>query len=188
MNYIGTLFSILLFFYSHHGLTHNLDTVKCWSDTNKLTWSDFRGRVPKDMLKSNRMAVCPSQIIVESISHNAILQFKVKVIFLKNQAWTKDTTSLNTLAHEQLHFDLTELYARKIRSSISELKAKPITDFSKYQFAIQKLVSENDRMQDEYDKQTNHGNYKNLQIEWREKISKELGLLKMFSTIARDCE
>ena len=185
---IPLAFSVVLLCHSHHGLTHNSDTAKCWSDTNKLTWSDFRGVVPKDMLKSIRMAICPSQISVESISRNAALQVKVKVIFLKNEAWTKDTASMYVLAHEQLHFDITELQARKIRKSVSELKEKEITDFTKYQVYIQKFVSENDKMQEDYDKQTNHGGFESLQKEWREKISKELIALKMFATVAKDCE
>jgi len=134
------------------------------------------------------MAVCPSQIKIESVRNKTSIQFKVKVIFLKNQAWTKDTVSLNTLAHEQLHFDITELNARKIRKSIDNLKAKKVTDFSQYQLTIQKFVSENERMQAEYDKQTNHGGYEDHQAEWREKISNELNSLKSFSSAAKDCE
>lgn len=185
---IKLAFSVFSLFHSHHGLAQTADTVKCWSSTDKLTWSDFRGSVPKEMLKSIRMAVCPSQITVESVTHNASLQLKVKVIFLKNQAWTKDTASLYTLAHEQLHFDITELQARKIRKSVSELKEKKVTDFTKYQFYIQKFVSETDKMQLEYDKETNHGGYESHQKEWREKITKDLDSLKIFSTVAKDCE
>ena len=188
MNCIRIVFSVFVLFHAHHGLAHNADSVKCWSATNKLTWSDFRGSVPKDMLKSIRRAVCPSQISVESISHNAAFQVRVKVIFLKNEAWTKDTASMYVLAHEQLHFDITELQARKIRKSVSELKEKEITDFTKYQVYIQKFVSENDKLQEEYDKQTNHGGFEDHQQVWREKISKELIALKMFATAANDCE
>src|SRR6185436_8251250 len=104
---INVVFSVFSLFHSHHGAAHSSDSVKCWSATNRLTWSDFRGSVPKDMLKSIRRAVCPSQITIESITHNATLQLKVKVIFLKNEAWTKDTASTYVLAHEQLHFDIT---------------------------------------------------------------------------------
>ena len=41
------------------------------------------------------------------------------------------------LQHEQIHFDLTELYARKMRKSVESLRQKNITNISIYRKKIQ---------------------------------------------------
>ena len=105
---------------SYHGKAQSTDTVKNWSSTQKLEWSDFKGCVPANEPGANMRAVCPHEIVVSPFREKGILNYRVEVIFLKNQEWTKDTTSY-VLAHEQLHFDIAELYARKLRKAISEV-------------------------------------------------------------------
>jgi hypothetical protein len=88
------------------------ETTINWSQHRQLEWGDFKGEFPGD---ENYAAV----------SHNGIeamagltrrSDVKVKAIFYTQTSWVETTTlSSDVLLHEQTHFDLTELYARKMR-------------------------------------------------------------------------
>lgn len=162
------------------GKAQEIDTVKEWSIRNKLKWSDFKGCVPAKESESNVKAVCPHEIVVSPFREKGILNYRVKVIFLKNQAWTKDTSSY-VLAHEQLHFDIAELYARRLRKSISEI-ARRSGSLDEYQKVIEELLLKENKAQEEYDRETAHGIYEKHQFEWAKKIIIELESLKEYTS------
>src|SRR5258708_7210019 len=111
----------LLAFSFGRGLSQ--DTVKCWSSTDKLKWSDFRGSVPSIGLSSSDKAACSSMPRPYPLQENdSTYTYNVKAVFYRYTSWAKvkDTTKY-LLAHEQLHFDITELYARKMRKAFKGL-------------------------------------------------------------------
>lgn len=180
------LFYLILFLTSYFvGYSQDIDTVKCWQLNNRLNWSDFKGEIPKDKIALNIMAVCPHEIIVKPLRNNGFLSFDIRVLFLKKQAWTKDTSEY-TLLHEQLHFDIAELHARKLRKAIAQIK--PSFDLNSYRGIIESHLAANDKMQREYDTLTAHGIYSSIQVEWNTKIEKELDLLKEYTTTVGDCK
>jgi hypothetical protein len=81
------------------------------------------------------------------------------------------------LAHEQLHFDITELYARKMRRQILEHQWLQEKDWVK---AFEKMFEQNQaelwNFQGDYDRFTNHSLVEAAQSEWREAISDSLKL------------
>lgn len=87
---------------------------------------------------------------------------------LRNESWTKDTTSDAVLAHEQLHFDIAEVYGRKLRKAIRNVSDRQPESFSK---VIQPIFAEEIKMQDQYDRETSHGTYTNRQDAWRKKLT-----------------
>lgn len=80
--------------------------------------------------------------------------------------------------HEQLHFDITEFFARKIRKCFSELQAGGETDIDSYVKAYHKLDAAKDTFQDKYDRETQFIPDSNKQLQWIEIVNKELGELK----------
>ena len=78
------------------------------------------------------------------------------------------------LSHEQGHFDIAEIFARKLNKKMSEYRF----DKKTYQKDLNKIyhdiLDEKEKMQNDYDKETNHSINKEKQAEWLKKIAKML--------------
>ena len=74
------------------------------------------------------------------------------------------------LKHEQLHFDITAIAARKLVTTIMNT-ALTADGFANELEALQKQI-EKDRtaMQQQYDKETNHSRNREKQKEWEAKV------------------
>ena len=85
------------------------------------------------------------------------------------------------LQHEQGHFDITELFARKLAKELKEYKFNP----RKYQDDVskiyKKLMDEKEEYQNKYDKETDFSRNKEQQAEWLEKIKDELDELDEYA-------
>jgi hypothetical protein len=154
------------------------DTLKCWSSSDKLTWSDFKGKADTGSMFT---AVCPSTLTSYPDSTH---EYRVKAVFYRYEAWSK-TTSEHSLAHEQLHFDITELFARKLRVKIKEFKGAHDSTFAAM---INGLLADLRVQQTVYDEETVHGVIKKSQQEWMKKINKELESLNEYASTSQDCQ
>jgi hypothetical protein len=151
------------------------DTLIYWEKNQKLQWRDFHGKVPQDCGKDKAR----SSLIINTtfINRENLLDAKVLCVFNKNNSWVKDP-SLSLLNHEQLHFDITELFARKIRKGISILRNTNQTNNEEYTKLVKVLLKEYNVFNVQYDEETAHSINKLKQIEWEYKIAKELEELK----------
>jgi len=86
------------------------------------------------------------------------------------------------LDHERLHFDIGEVYARKIRSVIDSLRRKGETRINIYTEAIDSLLDQWEQYGNAYDEETSHGLRPSKQAEWAIKIQKELSALEKYAT------
>jgi hypothetical protein len=150
-----------------------------WNKNYRLKWSDFKGK-PDTLSKED--AACAASIYVKGFRDKGLPNFLVYNSFMKNDAWTRDSTSVMLLQHEQLHFDIAEVYARKIRKAVDSLRRKQIKTINSYSVEITKLLSMFEMTGKLYDEQTSHGIYGNQQSEWRQKILKELEALNDYKT------
>src|SRR5207245_11152500 len=84
--------------------------------------------------------------------------------------------SPRVLAHEQTHFDISEVYARRLRAHFRQL-ANPCgrsdTDLA---MEAQRLVDEEKAMQRRYDAEPAHGLRRREQAEWETAIGRQLHL------------
>ncbi len=151
-----------------------------WSRERKLQWSDFRYREPISSYASNAATVV--SISVTPYEEDLLPNYEVTFRFNSSLSWTNDSTSHDLLHHEQYHFDIYELYARKIRSKILELRDQGNTDKEVYTKAIDRLLYECDLFQEEYDKQTAHGFLRTNQESWQVYITQLLSELQELST------
>lgn len=142
-----------------------------WNDSCKLKWSDFLGE-PKPLFEGNT-AVSDVSILVSEVIINNKLDIKVECIFNRDYSWVIIKTD-NLLLHEQNHFDLEEIYARKLRKMVKDLqKSKDLTSSDITSFYNEIILDCNNR-NDLYDKETNFSNNIKKQLEWELKIKKEL--------------
>ena len=97
------------------------------------------------------------------------------MFFVKPDSWTSDTTDLDLLQHEQLHFDIGEIYAHQIREKIIEMRELGITSPKKYRIAIQNLITVFKTYSGQYDKDTLFGTVIFKQDEWSDRIANRIG-------------
>jgi len=169
---------LLLFLSCEYAGAQNADSIY-WSAGRKLKWENFKGKPDPG---TRLLAMTQAGIGYEVACDNGKLDFKVTCYFNVNDSWAKEKDSDQLLSHEQFHFDITELYARKLRKKLSELSdpcGKNIKELNKIYEAN---FNECAREQDLYDKETNHSLDREKQKAWEEKIAKELKALEKFTS------
>ncbi|TVZ59093.1 hypothetical protein NA63_1618 [Flavobacteriaceae bacterium MAR_2010_105] len=157
-------------------LVPNNDTTMSWRDDLKLSWNDFRGPA-KD--QSGAVAVTASGITFGfSVrrSDSKIIDFsaKVEAHFYPDKSWViKELANDYILAHEQLHFDITELHVRKFRKRIRSVKISDQlnTTLNRLHLEINKELGE---MQNRYDTESNNSINKIAQAKWMAFVADEL--------------
>lgn len=115
---------------------------------------------------------------------------EISVYFDSNLSWMliKDE---NTLEHEQIHFNITELYARKMRKSVDSLAKLNVYDIEIYNKSIKSWKEKNNNYQKKFDEKIDDRIYyrkgrvvprsKNRQQTiWKDEIDRELLELDRF--------
>jgi predicted secreted Zn-dependent protease len=82
--------------------------------------------------------------------------------------------------HEQGHFDITEIFARKLNKAMSAYHFNQNTYRKDLNKIYQDIIKEKDNMQDQYDHETNFSRNKEKQMEWLKKIQTMLEELKEY--------
>jgi hypothetical protein len=168
--------------------SQNSDSLKCWSNIDRLRWCDFKCKIPENGENSYLTAITSYRLIAIPFRNEDLLNYDVKLFFKKFESWTRDTTDY-LLSHEQLHFDIAELYARKLRKTIQgllEVTQRPTEN--DFESVIKKIYAENKNFQREYDEATIHGLDQEAQKKWTEKICLELERLKAYTSTLSDCD
>jgi hypothetical protein len=155
------------------------DNYVAWNGTRKLTWSDFRGAVNYD---SHADAATAIHISAKPFYYKKRLFYDVKAYFLPDQSWCR-SRSENLLRHEQLHFDIAELYARKARKKISEYRQMGIRDIAEYNKAVEQILQASNVTDLRYDSNTMHGALSERQDRWEKEVHTELAVLENFSAV-----
>jgi hypothetical protein len=147
-----------------------------WNEFYKLRWADFQGTPGENAAGDAGTSV---RIKAKPYLVKNKVKYDVYVIFNRDKSWKRDESPL-LLAHEQLHFDLAEVYARKIRQKISDLSKEGVNDVKLYNREIQLLLEESNEADRQYDIETLHGVMDKKQAEWEKKVKEELNTLKNF--------
>ena len=152
-----------------------------WENNQKLTWKDFKGKPNKrSPYKAMTFASVSSNLI--SFSKNE-LKIEILCHFIKNKSLkTIETDEL--LRHEQLHFDIAELAARKMRERVSKLNLKNLSSKNieqKLNSIFNSSVEEQMEMNQKYDSETNHSIKYIAQSDWEKKIKEKLIETKDYS-------
>ncbi|MES2427258.1 MAG: hypothetical protein V4560_09810 [Bacteroidota bacterium] len=136
-----------------------------WEADRPLTWKDFKG-------KPGRASAATSSSIVYDYNAQTIdsvtyfITFNFKCVF--NAEWSyvksREHQSPDLLAHEQTHFDITELYTRKLAAAFHAA-----TFTRNYKVEIEdiykKNAEENRLMVVRYDKEVYRS--MNMQLRWQ---------------------
>ena len=173
----------LLFLIFFAVFIQNKDAALVWNPTYKLSWADFKG---KPNLNSDAVAITASGITfnysITKESNNDVLGFATEVYahFYPKQSWYKiDSVNNHILSHEQVHFDITELHARKFKQRIAQTKFDlRIND--QMEHIHRAINNELRQMQQKYDQETNHSQNIDKQKEWQLVIKLQLDKLSNY--------
>lgn len=148
-----------------------------WKPGDKLTWDDFRQR--PDPASPN--AALTSSLIKYDYSYSTGggLAFHIYCQFDRNKSWGRTRTDY-VLSHEQGHFDIAEVYARRLNKAFSEYTAG--SNFKKdinkiYMDHMHALTDE----QNLYDRETGNSTNHDQQEKWLKKISDELKEMEKYA-------
>ena len=148
-----------------------------WNPDSLITWNNFKGP-PKS--HGNSKALTMSRISCSFGINSNCFTYKVYAYFYEGESWVLDSSSV-LLKHERNHFDITEIFARKIRKYLIEsfrLKRSRAEIGSN----IKQLMSELHKYQVLYDDETNHSLNSDQQVLWSNKINIQLQELAEFKT------
>lgn len=170
------------------------DNFILWQENKKLKIQDFKAE-NNDTTKVNQQqflgAISAIRIEYSSFQRNknSVPDFSIKTYFDPNESWML-LKNYYVLQHEQIHFDLTELYARKMRKSVESLRQKNVTNISIYRKKIQHWNVMKEKASNQFDAD-NQDYYikigqkilfqKNPKQEaWKKKVDRELFQYSLF--------
>jgi len=154
-----------------------------WSAGRRLRWSDFASSVPK---AGDEGALTAYSIFYGVRCTGETFEFRAVAGFLPHESWVRPdvvadrTVGERTLRHEQTHFDLTEVFARRLRKAFSDLYEpcrRADTDLDG--LASQYLRAERTEQQ-RYDEETHHGLAAPQQTAWEHKTAADLTSLAKY--------
>lgn len=171
-----SLFALTAFILSTSFSSQERDSHYIYWDQRKLTWDDFKGRRPSS---TPYTASTSSAIQFGFSGENSTIQCSILTLFDPKDSWKKKEVTDHLLNHEQRHFDITEIYARVLRKAVHETTFKNYNTLStELQKIYQKAVSDCNKFQDLYDRETDHSKKKDDQAAWDLKIDTMLDSLK----------
>ena len=164
--------SILLFLAFSYALSlaaQDTATIIEWSE-KKLTWEDFREDNTEEKYYKKAAARINSGIRVrryDTISNNQIT-VAIYAVMHPYRSWVRKRAVGNgkVLAHEQDHFEITELFARKLRKALGEETFVQKSHSKKMEKLIKQFRKDLSSMQYQYDQETGHGTNEQLQRWW----------------------
>lgn len=153
-----------------------------WSATRRLSVADFQSR-PKPHEKL--AALTTTDIKAGAACRDFVFTGTVQATFDPTASWFRDPKNFTPqlLRHEQLHFDITEVYARIMRQKLVVFQAK--VNCAKLQPAFNNLTkgvyAEWDREQNRFDAETSHGLNAVKQDYWEKQTQIKLAQLEAFA-------
>ena len=153
-----------------------------WSAARPLTVADFQSRPsPGERLA----ALTSTNIKAGAACRDFVFSGTVEATFDPATSWVRSPATLTSalLRHEQMHFDLTEVYARRLRQRLVVFQARANCEKLQPAFnnVTKPLYSEWDREQNRYDQETNHGLNTDRQAAWEQQTQARLEQLKAFA-------
>lgn len=160
-----------------------VETIQ-WQEKS-LEWRDFIGSPDaySSFHASTNSGISYSWSLRSSESKTEFL-YEIETFFYPNLSWVKPgKNSPLLLAHEQLHFDITELHGRKLKEMMIGFVPNQRTDHKK---VLERMYQKNETsrrlMQEKYDRETSHGQNEGAQTQWETFVEAELAKLEKYSS------
>ena len=148
-----------------------------WTPDRKLTWDDFKASPNPN---ATNAALTSSSINIEFGYNNKGLTYNIKCRFDKNLSWGRIKNDY-ILAHEQGHFDIAEIHARKLFKAMKAYVFNSKTVSKDVNAIYEGIIKEHHEFQSQYDNETDYSRNFSKQEYWHNKIEEELEKLSAFA-------
>ena len=152
-------------------------TKVLWQENKPLTVQHFKAPVDS---KSKFMSNTNTTLNIRIVKQKNVTA-EVTNYFDPSKSWIKPNATNEILKHEQLHFDITEIYARELRKRIKALQNtfpdKDVVDMQ-IKAAFKQYARMMEREQTRYDNETNHSIIVDMQKKWSDSVAIRLINLK----------
>ena len=155
-----------------------------WTLARRLTWNDFKGGAPRD---SSAAAETAYTLFYGVRCAGNAFEFRVVAAFRPNDSWVRPSVlkvpgdSARALRHEQTHFDISEVHARRMRRYFAELIAPCRRTPDELAAMAERLVEDERAAQAQYDQETSHSRVPAQQARWDKEVSAQLASLVKFA-------
>lgn len=157
---------VLIFEYNEIFTYHHKSKL-AWNIEERVNWDSFQGSAD---YRSEYDATIFSNINFRYRIEFNELHYIAVAYFDKNRSWHKDGTE-PLLEHEKMHFDITEVYAAKIREYFEGLKElDELPSRGEIDLRLQAFLDEWDDTQNKYDHETEHGLNYTQQLAWQNRV------------------
>jgi hypothetical protein len=175
-------FSVLLFLFllTSTSTFAQRDLIE-WNDTLQLSVEDYKGGITSadtsNHISSSCGLYCIPQITGDTASITIIAYFD------RNKSWArrKRVTPL-LLQHEKGHFDLTEIFARKLKKRILAMKTNKSTFVKDVRKVYDKTWEDLQKQHQAYDRATEFSNVEFAQRTWQNFIKENLVHYHLYSS------
>lgn len=156
----------------------NKEEVIVWQKNRRLTWDDYKGK-PERRFAAASTVYSMYRYVYKDANGNILAS--IKAHFYPNDSWKSKWIDDALLAHEQRHFDIVELYARKLRKQLAQIKVKNKEDAQQKLDSLHKIIdTDMDAYQDKYDEETNYSMAHDKQVAWIKEIDKAIEKLSAY--------
>jgi hypothetical protein len=176
MRYKLLTFLLIPLAFSSFGQSNDEELIT-WSEGKKLTWADYKGKAKPD---TDAAASTATYLGIEYNFGNKGFDYKITCSFSRTKSWGLHKTDY-ILAHEQGHFDIAEIFARKLNMEMINYRFNKNSFKEDLKKIYLSITSAKEEMQNDYDRETNHSIIKDKQVEWLKKIDQLLTEHKEFA-------
>lgn len=148
--------------------------VIVWSPDLNLTWSDFKAQPSNNRAAATTASGITYRYTTDVIGDVMKVDFTITAHFYPNKSWYRpELVDTHILEHEQLHFDISEIFARKMheRMATTKFTRNVRKEVRKIYNQINKEMND---FQDTYDTETNFSRNREQQEFWKQKIDELL--------------
>ena len=155
-----------------------------WSAERPLTWKDFRGTPPVE--PGDEGARTAYSLFYGARCTGRRFEFRVLAAVLPRLSWVTATVlknpalSARSLRHEQTHFNLSEIHARRMRKYFADLAQPCANSEAELNALAQRLVRAEGTAQSSYDQETNYGRTAAKQAEWEAETTRQIESLAAY--------
>jgi len=155
-----------------------------WSLKRPLAWTDFKGEPPRTGTAAAETAYT---LLYGARCTGQTFEFRVVAAFRPKESWVRPAMlkrpadSTRALKHEQTHFDLAEVHARRMRRHFAELIAPCRVSTNDLSDIAERMVKEEAAAQEKYDAETDHSRVPAEQARWDKEVTSQLSALVKYA-------
>lgn len=149
-----------------------------WQMDKRLIWDDF---LCEPRRGTDAVASTSTSLGIAYQLNNGHLSYHITCYFNKEKSWGLLKTDY-ILAHEQGHFDITEIFARRLNEALQNYKFNKRTFKRDIGNIYESIVRQKEEYQKAYDAESDHSRNRKVQYDWLERIESLLAETAPYSS------